>query len=121
MRKSSSAGVSSQLVSVSFFYFFYQSRSYGLKISCNRSWWSALRNHSQPLFLSEAFQTRLQRALFDFRAALIYIIRFLASISRPVVYYASNARLGAGATRFFSTIVRRGVLRTFGDNHLTLT
>ena len=72
-------------------------------------------------FYQKLFQTRLQRALFDFRAALIYIIRLLASISRPVVYYASNARLGAGATRFFSTIVRRGVLRTFGDNHLTLT
>ena len=71
-----------------------------------------------------SFSNTPTACFFDSRAALIsltYIVRFLLSNSRPVdqyVYtYASIARLWALARRASLRTVRRGVLRTFGDNH----
>ena len=88
MRKSSTAGVSSLFLSVSFFSF--------ISPAAMASKFRALEAGGLPYatipshYFIRSFSNTLTACSFDFRAALIsltYIVRLLLSYSRPVDHY----------------------------------
>ena len=89
MQKSSTAGVSSLFLSVSFFSFISPAAAMASKFRALEAGglpYATIPSH----YFIRSFSNTLTACSFDFRAALIsltYIVRFLLSYSRPVDHY----------------------------------